>query len=255
MQNNSIKNFSAEKLNHLYPISVSDYFNRTKTGALNLSTMKSIVDSHVETSKLIDGLHVIDWGCGNSLWALALFPNSKITGVDISEDNLRYSKMNAIENGVEYKFQGLLYDRDISLLNDANSFDYGMSFGLVELLDLKQFNIIYSKLFELLKPGARLFITHHNYRLLSAVYIPWIFRGGYDAYTKVIGTNISRKTTNEVILDFQKLGYILLDSGGYCPYPSKLWPFVISDKGYMTKNLFIKNWYYSQFIVLSKPLL
>jgi hypothetical protein len=138
--------------------------------------MKSIVDDNVRTIKGKNELNILNWGCGNSLWAFALFPGAFITGVDSLKDNLNFSKINAKKNDAEYKFKGLLYDRDIQ-----------------------------------------------------------------------------KKRTKEVINDFKNIGYICIDSGGFCPYPMKVWPLVFSDKGYMTRNTLIKEWYYSQFIVLQKP--
>ncbi len=252
MNTDSSKLFSAEKQKHLYPISVADYFNKTKTTAYNFSIMKSIIDSNVNSSEFHNDLHILDWGCGNLLWALGLFPDAFITGVEISEDNLSYARMNAKENDSEFKFRGLLFDPDIPLTQEL-LFDHAMSFGLIELIDKNMFDYIFSKIFNLLKPGGKLFVTHHNYRPISAVYLPWFLRGGYKSYSKILGINISKKRSIEVIADFKNLGYSYVDSGGYCPYPSKLWPFVFSDKGYMTRNKLIKEWFYSQFIVLQKP--
>ena len=243
------KLFSAEKQKNLYPISARNYFNKTRVSRLNLSSMKSIIDTNVK-SPVNDDLNILDWGCGNLLWALALFPGSFITGVDNSKDNLRYSKINAKKNNSEFK--GLLFDRDIQKMKEA-SFDYSMAFGLIELIPEEMFKLIFSKIYALLKPGGKLFITHYNYRPISSVYLPWLIRGGYDVYKKYMGMDIQKKRTKEVINDFKNIGYICIDSGGICPYPMKIWPLVFSDKGYITRNSLIKEWYYTQFIVLQKP--
>jgi len=245
------KLFSAEKQKNLYPISARNYFNKTRVTRLNLSSMKSIVNANVK-SLVDDDLNILDWGCGNSLWAFALFPKSFITGVDKSKDNLSYSKINAKKNNSEFKFKGLLFDRDIRKMKEA-SFDHSMAFGLIELINEEMFNLIFSKIFTLLKPGGKLFVTHYNYRPISAVYLPWLIRGGYDVYKKYMGMDIQKKRTKQVISDFINIGYICIDSGGVCPYPMKIWPLVFSDKGYVTRNNLIKEWYYSQFIVLQKP--
>ena len=89
------KLFSAEKQKNLYPISTDNYFNRTRVGAYNLSTMRSIVRENTKPIRDNKALNILDWGCGNSLWAFALFPRAFITGVDLSEDNLNYSAINA----------------------------------------------------------------------------------------------------------------------------------------------------------------
>ncbi len=250
MLTKTTKLFSAELNKHLYPISTDDYFNRTTVGAYNLSTMRSIVRENTKPIGDSKTLNILDWGCGNSLWAFALFPRAFITGVDLSEDNLNYSAINAKKNAS--KFQGLLFDRDIPQLK-KNTFDHSISISLIEFLNEEMFNIIFSKIYDSLKPGAKLFVTHHNYRPFSAVYLPWVLRGGYPALKKRMGMDIQKKNTKDVISDFQNIGYIYIDSGGFNPYPTKIWPLVFSNKGYLVRNRLIKDWFYSQFIVLQKP--
>ena len=252
MNDDLVKLFSAEKQKELYPISANKYFNKTRVTSLNLSTMRSIVKNNVKSFNVKNELNILDWGCGNSLWAFALFPGAYITGVDSSNDNLNFSKINAKKNDAKDKFTGLLYDRDIKNMRES-SFDYSMAFGLIELISDNIFDLIFSKIFRLLKPGGKLFITHHNYRPISAVYLPWFIRGGYDKYKKYMGIDIQKKRTKEVVNDFKKIGYIYIDSGVFCPYPMKMWPLVFSDMAYITRNPLIMEWYYSQFIVLQKP--
>ena len=244
------KLFSSELNKHLYPILADDYFNTTRVGAYDLATMRTIVRENIKPIKDNNNLNILDWGCGNSLWAFGLFPRAFITGVDLSEDNLKYSKINAKENAS--KFRGLLFDRDISKLSE-NTFDHAISIALIEFLNEEMFNFIFSKIYNSLRPGAKLFVTHHNYRLFSAVYIPWILRGGYPALKKRLGMDIQKKNTKDVISDFQNIGYIYIDSGGFNPYPCKIWPLVFSNIGYRVRNSLIKDWYSAQYIVLQKP--
>ena len=244
------KLFSAEKQKNLYPISTDNYFNRTRVGTYDIATMRIIVRENTKPIEDSKALNILDWGCGNSLWAFALFPRAFITGVDLSEDNLNYTKINAKKNAS--KFQGLLFDRDISKLTE-NTFDHSISISLIEFLNEEMFNIIFSKIYDSLKPGAKLFVTHHNYRPFSAVYLPWVLRGGYPALKKCMGMDIQKKSTREVISDLQNIGYIYIDSGAFNPYPTKIWPLVFSNKGYLVRNSLIKDWYYTHYIVLQKP--
>ena len=250
MTDKTTKLFSSELNKHLYPILADDYFNTTRIGAYDLATMRTIVRENIKPIKDNNDLNILDWGCGNSLWAFGLFPRAFITGVDLSEDNLKYSKINAKENAS--KFRGLLFDRDISKLSE-NAFDHAISIALIEFLNEEMFNFIFSKIYNSLRPGAKLFVTHHNYRLFSAVYIPWILRGGYPALKKRLGMDIQKKNTKDVISDFQNIGYIYIDSGGFNPYPCKIWPLVFSNIGYRVRNSLIKDWYSAQYIVLQKP--
>ena len=123
------KLFSAELNKNLYPISADDYFNRTKVSTYNLSTMRLIVRENIKPISDNNDLNILDWGCGNSLWAFALFPKAFVTGVDILKNNLIYSKINAKKNAS--KFRGLLFDRDISKLRE-NTFDHAISISLIE---------------------------------------------------------------------------------------------------------------------------
>jgi len=114
------------------------------------------------------------------------------------------------------------------------------------------FNLIFSEIYKTLKPDGKLIVTLHNWRQFSAVYLPWIIRGGYAAYVKRLGINISKKSLSDVAIDFSSLGYKVLNSGGFNPYPSKLSPLIFSDAFYMTHNRMLSGWYCSQFLVLEK---
>lgn len=251
MNLNTTNLFSAAKDEHLYPIFATDYFNRTKVTAYNLSSMSSVIRDNFKQNNNNSDLNILDWGCGNSLWAYALFPEASITGVDIAEKNLNYSKMNAKINAS--KFRPILFDRDLYKLKE-NTYDCCISIALIEFLNQEMFNFIFSKIYSLLKPGAKLFVTHHNYRPFSATYLPWIHRGGYAALIKRMGQEIQIKSTIKIIEDFKSIGYDCMDSGGFNPYPTKFFPFVFTSKGYLTRNSLIQSWYYSQFIVLQKPI-
>lgn len=253
MDDYQIKNMSAEKLKNLYPIRAYDFFNRTKSSSYNFEAMKLVIDSNLKsTSKNTNNLNILDWGCGNALWPFGLFKGASITGVEISKKNLSYAKLNSKINGFEHKFKGLLVDQAVKKLKN-DSFDHAISFALVELLDVDAFKFTFSKIYKLLKPGGKLFITHHNYRSISVAYLPWVIRGGFKTFTKRTGLNISKKSTREVTSDFINLGYSVSEFGGYGPYPSKLWHLVFSNKGWLLRNNYLCECYYSRYIVLQKP--
>ena len=250
MHTKTTKLFSSELNKHLYPIFADDYFNKTKVTAYNLTAMRSVVKDNIKHTAKNKTLNILDWGCGNSLWAFALFPRANITGVDSSSNELQYSAINAKRN--HSKFKGILYDCDISKLK-KNSYDYSISISLIEFLNEEMFYTVFRRIFNSLKPGAKLFVTHHNYRLFSAVYLPWILRGGYSALKKSMGMDIQNKSTKNVISDFTNIGYLYKDSGAFNPYPTKIWPYIFSINSYLVRRSLIKSWYYTQFIVLQKP--
>ena len=95
MKKTAINQMSSETLSHLYPISVSDWFSRTISSQLNFQAVQSIINAH---PPFAGGgncpVKVLDWGCGNLLWSLGLFPGGAITGIEISDENLRYARLN-----------------------------------------------------------------------------------------------------------------------------------------------------------------
>jgi SAM-dependent methyltransferase len=253
MLQKAINQMSSETLRHLYPISVSDWFSRTAVSRLNFQAVQSIINAHPPAGGGMIGrsVSILDWGCGNLLWALGLFPDAIISGVEISEHNLEYARLNSELNNPDHKFTEILFSKNIEL--PENSFEYSLCFGLIELIDDENFDFIFSKIYNSLKPGGRLVVTFHNWRLFSAVYLPWIFRGGYAGYVKKLGLKIQKKSLSMVASDFSRMGYDVIDAGGFNPYPSKIWKLVFSSKFYMTRSRILSGWYYTQFLVLSKP--
>lgn len=242
---------SSEALRSLYPISVCEWFSRTVSSQLNFQAVKSIINAHPSSTGGHCPAKILDWGCGNLLWSLGLFPGGAITGVEVSEDNLQYARLNSELNNPNQNFSEINYHKNIKITEQ--SFDYSLCFGLIELIDDEDFHIIFSTIYNSLKPGAKLVVTCHNWRQFSAVYLPWIFRGGYAAYSKRLGVSIQKKSLSKLATDFSRLGYDVVDSGGFNPYPSKLWKFIFSNKFYTTHNPILSHWYYTQFLVLSKP--
>lgn len=251
MKNHTINQMSSEALKSLYPISVSEWFSRTVSSRLNFQSVQSIINEHPPPTGGGAVVNVLDWGCGNLLWALGLFPGAQLTGVEISEDNLRYARLNAKLNHHSQDFIDILYNKNVII--PENTYDYSLCFGLVELINDDEFSDIFNIIFKALRPGGKLVVTSHNWRQFSAVYLPWLFRGGYTGYTKKLGQDIQKKSLSSLASDFTNLGYVVVDSGGFNPYPSKLWSYISSDKFYLTRNQTLAVWYYTQFLVLHKP--
>jgi SAM-dependent methyltransferase len=252
MKETTINQMSSQTLRHLYPVSVCDWFSRTVPSQLNFQAVQQIIKAHPPSKVRREDCPatILDWGCGNLLWSLGLFPQGVITGVEMSENNLQYARLNSEFNNPNQKFTGILYNKDIKI--PENLFDYSLCFGLIELIDDADFNFIFRTIYNSLKPGGKLIVTLHNWRQFSAVYLPWIFRGGYAGYTKRLGLKIQKKTLSKVASDFTRLGYDVVDSGAFNPYPSKVWKFIFSNNFYTTRNRLLSSWYYTQFLVLSK---
>ena len=149
---------SSEALKHLYPISVSDLFTRTISSQLNFQAARSIIDAHPPSTG--GGLKVLDWGCGNLLWALGLFPGGAITGVEISEDNLRYARLNLNLYNPNQNFVDILYRKDIKI--PEKSFDYSLCFGKIELIDDNNLHVFLQQYTIHSSLRGKLVVTCHN---------------------------------------------------------------------------------------------
>jgi len=249
----AIAKMSAEQQSQLYPILSSDWFSQTHISQLNFDTLNSIKNKYYKIeSNENSSLKILDWGCGNLLWALGLFPEAtEIVGIELSEKNLSYAISNKRLNNPNAKFNGLLYQDYVQNMYE-NYFDYAICFGLIEMIDLEEFEHIFSQIYRSLKPGGSLFITSHNFRQLSAVYLPYIFRGGYKGLCKQCGFSVSTQSLIEQSEMLGNLSFKLIERGAFNPYPSKFWKYIRSKKRYITNNIILAHWYYTQYIVVKK---
>ena len=234
---------SAERHAAQYPVKVKEWFEQDRLHRFNYAALAKIVSKNSSDNK------VLDWGCGNLLWSLALFPGSEITGVETNEEALEYARVNAAGNGA--KFKGLLLNEAVNLPSDY--YDVALSMGLIELIKPEDFTNVFSAVLRTLKPGGRLICTMHNWRLFSALYLPWVMRGGYEGYCQLLGTKISKKSLKQVENDFQELGFQVVKRGGYNPYLRFMWPWMLNII-YLVHNRIMAHWYYSQYITLVKPI-
>jgi SAM-dependent methyltransferase len=235
---------SAERHAARYPVQIQEWFEQDRLHSFNYRALSRIVGKDACANK------VLDWGCGNGLWALGLFPNAEITGVEIDRETLSYAEINARGNGKI--FYGLLLDEVSKLKSDH--YDVALAMGLIELINDEEFLRVFDLIFRALKPGGKLICTLHNWRAFNALYLPWIMLGGYEAYCSLLGTRIQKKSLKSVENDFKCMGYQVLSSGGYNPYPSVLWPYMVDFKKYLVSNKFVAHWCCSQYITVMKPL-
>ncbi len=189
----------------------------------------------------------MDWGCGDLAWSIALFPESEITGVEVSDDNLKKSHINAEHNGI--KFIGL-NTNNLSLLN-KEYYDTAISMGLIELISDAEFENVFSNIHRAMQHEGILFCTFHNWRLLSALYLPWIFKGGYKGYVKNFGFNVKKMSIYNVELALENIGFKVVCGGGFNPYPRIMWKWM-PGFFYLTKSKFLSYFYCTQFLILEK---
>lgn len=222
--------YAAEQHAHTYPVHSADWFARDSLHRANFAVMRDVV--------ALGPKRVLDWGCGNALWSIGLFPGAHITGVDLSPECLRYAAMNARYNGCEFSTQL------------DGQYDAACSFALIELLPPESFDAIFHTIRQALKPGAPLYVTWHNWRALSVLYAGWLRKGGYEAYCSQLGHRISRKNMGAVLTDFRRLGYRVVRSGGYNPYPSRMWKTMEPGPRYRTENPLLAHFFCTQYAAL-----
>lgn len=232
-----------ESFDAKYPVSSQAWWDKDLISKLNLTSLKKILDN-------IEPYNILDWGCGNLMWPIGLFPKSEITGVEISKSNLKLASLNAKYNGVSFN---PIHVSELSKIKESY-YDLACSFGLLEFLDEKSFREVHEKIYDALIPGGYLICVFYNWRPFSAVFLPHLFRGGYRRYCKKLNAKISKKSLNQISEDFKSIGFKIEKFGGYNPYPSVLWPYIKSFFGFITYKKTLAHWYYSQFILVRKPI-
>lgn len=239
-------NFAAEQFKDKYPCTFEQWFYQNKLSRYNFETMKEIIKSNNFKSTKIK---VLDWGCGNLMWSIGLFPKAEITGVEISKEVLGFAKINAQRNNV--KFHPVYID-SINSLKDE-SFDIVISYSVIEFLNDQQFEEIFTNIFNKLKLNGKLICTFHNWRKFSALYISYLFkRNAYNKYCNKLGYKISKKSLKQVKNDFLKMGYKILEAGAFNPYPIRFREVIKNKVFYKTRNIMLAHWYCTQYIVVEK---
>ena len=239
--------FEAESFKDLYPCSSKQWFEKNRLSKLHYAIMQDIIDSVEIKQNQIKS--VLDWGCGNLMWAIGLFLQAEITGIETSKENLGFACLNAEKNNV--KFNPLEIEQ-VDLLEDE-SFDIAMAFALIEHLSDEQFEHTFKTIYNALKRDGKLICTFHNWRKFSALYIRHLFtKDAYNKYCTKLGYIISKKTLIQVENDFIKLGYKVMESGAFNPNCPGFWNPVRTRRFYRTRNKVLSHWYCTQYIILSK---
>lgn len=230
--------FEAERFKDIYPCSTKQWFEKDRISKLHYEMVKGIIRSNGIRSDQIRS--VLDWGCGNLMWAIGLFPQAEITGIETSDELLDVSCLNAKKNNV--KFNPLKIEK-ADLLKDE-SYDVAMAFGLIEFLGEEQFRRTFETIFRTLKRGGKLICTFHNWRRFSALYIRHLFaKDAYSKYCNQVGYTISKKNLIQVENDFIELGFKVLEAGAFNPNCPGFWNLIRFRLLYRTRNKILSHWY------------
>ncbi|KAL8953251.1 MAG: hypothetical protein Q9222_000904 [Ikaeria aurantiellina] len=132
-----------------------------------------MLDSYVDKAGLMDGMTILDLGCGwgsGALYFAEIFPHSQITAFSNSHSQKRYIDQQACSKGlrnlqavtgdiVEHEFEAGMFDRVIS----------------IELFEhMKNYELLMAKVARALKPSGKLFV-----HIFSHKTTPYDFEEGW----------------------------------------------------------------------------
>ena len=139
----------------------------------------SMLELYIERANIKDGHEILDLGCGwgsFSLYIAKKYPNTNITSVSNSSDQITYIKNEAQKRGLP---NIKAYRMDVNSLELNTQFDRIISIEMFE--HLRNYKLILSSLNNLLKPDGRLFIHIFCHKKLTYFYE---MKNNFDWMTK-----------------------------------------------------------------------
>ena len=125
---------------------------------------------YAERAQLVDGLRILDLGCGwgsLSLWLAEKYPNSEIVGLSNSNGQREFIQKRACERGFKNLtiLTGNIVNFDFPAQGAEAGFDRVMSIEMFE--HMKNYGLLLAKITRWMKPDAKLFIHIFVHRLLA----------------------------------------------------------------------------------------
>ena len=139
----------------------------------------TMLELYIERANIRDGYEILDLGCGwgsFSLYVAKKYPNTNITSVSNSSDQITYIKNEAQKRGLP---NIKAYRMDVNSLELNTQFDRIISIEMFE--HLRNYKLILSSLNNLLKPDGRLFIHIFCHKKLTYFYE---MKNNFDWMTK-----------------------------------------------------------------------
>ena len=140
---------------------------------------KSMLELYIERADIKNGHEILDLGCGwgsFSLYAAQKYPDTNITSVSNSSDQITYIKNEAQKRGLS---NIKAYRMDVNNLELDAQFDRIVSIEMFE--HLRNYKLILNSLNNLLKPDGRLFIHIFCHKKLTYFYE---MKNNFDWMTK-----------------------------------------------------------------------
>ena len=140
---------------------------------------KSMLELYLERADIKNGHEILDLGCGwgsFSLYAAQKYPDTNITSVSNSNDQITYINNEAQKRGLS---NVTAYKMDVNKLELNTEFDRIVSIEMFE--HLRNYKLILNSLNNLLKPDGRLFIHIFCHKNLTYFYE---MKNNFDWMTK-----------------------------------------------------------------------
>ena len=106
-----------------------------------------------------DRLDILDFGCGvgnSSAYFRELFPQSKITGIDVSADSIKSAQSKKIANCAFLAFEGL------TLPFEDQKFDVVFTSMVFHHIPHEKHEAFFKEIYRVMKPGGSFYIFEHN---------------------------------------------------------------------------------------------
>jgi 2-polyprenyl-3-methyl-5-hydroxy-6-metoxy-1,4-benzoquinol methylase len=212
------------------------------------------IESYKEILKINKNIkEVLDWGCGNGLMVMSIFPKCNITGIEKDSKLIQEANLNAELNNINFNGYTLK-----EFIEKEEAYDIVIMIGVIEYLNDDNFAEILSRVYKNLKPDGIILTSFCCWRPYSAIYLPYLIRNrmstkqAYIEYSNIVGFEPSKFSLKEIITKFKKLNFEIINKGGINPYPSWLWRFVKTNKFFITYNAIISKWYCKQYVLAKK---
>ena len=146
--------------------------------------------AYVERAGKLDGLRILDVGCGGGLLAEAMArKGASVTGLDLADDLLQVARLHALETGVTVDY--VLEAAETHAQQHAGEYDVVTCMEMLE--HVPDPTLVIAALGQLVKPGGNVFVSTLNRTLkayalavIGAEYVLRLLPTGTHTYDKFI---------------------------------------------------------------------